>query len=229
MEEKEIDLKILFKYVLSKWYMVIIITILLFAGGYSLGMFENEVVPPSVTTQAKVLFVRESTNSGNKYYSFTDKDGLVSSLSTSTDNNGLSADYGAILSSKDTAVEALGDYDLDFIKNITCTSNGDTILVTYNGEDIEAERLNSLISVTNKKIEEIFGDKAWIIEAPNSIIHHVDNSLRYASIGALIGFAGTVVLFVMIYMLSDKIRSVKDLKDEYGANVLEVVNYDNRI
>ena len=101
-------------------------------------------------------------------------------------------------------------------------------MITYNGEDIEAERLNSLISVTNKKIEEQNYDLCeigenmtgfaqidgtdWILVSyiPKEIIYSDINVVRITMI--IICLVSVILLAVLIErVVSMVMRPVKEL------------------
>lgn len=222
-QNEEIDLLELFLLLLKKWKLLLLGLIV---GGVLAGGATYLKTP--VYQSESMLFILSKTTSITS----------VADLQLGTE---LSADFVVIATSKpviDTAIEQIKEetnvtLTREDVQNmISVTNKEDTrcLLITATSEDPElaCSVANAVTEATASQMASIMkSDPPTTVERAEVESTPVDNGLtKNAAVGAVIGFLIVAILFVVPFLLNDKIKTVEDVERYLETGVLGVIPLD---
>lgn len=222
-EEMEIDLLELFFLLLRKWKLLLLGLIV---GGVLAGGATYLKTP--VYRSESLLFVVSKTTS-------------ITSLADLQLGSELSADYIVIATSKpviDTAIEKVEDEhgvtlsraQVQSMINVTNKTDTRCLVITATGEDPEivCTLANAVTEATASQMASIMKtDPPTTVERAEVEKTPVDNGLKKnAAMGGMIGFLIVAVIFVVPYLLNDRIRTAEDVEKYLDAGVLGIIPLD---
>lgn len=222
-QNEEIDLLELFLLLLKKWKLLLLGLIV---GGVLAGGATYLKTP--VYQSESMLFILSKTTSITS----------VADLQLGTE---LSADFVVIATSKpviDTAIEQVKEETNvtltreDVQSMISVTNKADTrcLLITATSEDPElaCSVANAVTEATASQMASIMkSDPPTTVERAEVESKPVDNGLtKNAAVGAVIGFLIVAILFVVPFLLNDKIKTVEDVERYLDTGVLGVIPLD---
>ncbi len=222
-EEMEIDLLELFFLLLKKWKMLLLGLIV---GGVLAGGATYLKTP--VYQSESMLFILSKTTS-------------ITSVADLQLGSELSADFEVIATSKpviDTAIEKVREeHGVTLTREqvrsmITVTNKADTrcLLITGTSEDPElaCTLTNALTEATAEQMANIMkSDPPTTVERAEVATEPVDNGLKKnAAMGGMIGFLIVAIIFVVPYLLNDRIRTAEDVEKYLDTGVLGVIPLD---
>lgn len=222
-EELEIDLLELFFFLLKKWKLLLLGLVI---GGVLAGGFTYLKTP--VYQSESMLFILSKTTS-------------ITSVADLQIGSELSADFVVIATSKpviDTAIEKVkeeNDITLtrEQVQNmITVANKEDTrcLVITAISEDpkLACTLANAITEATASQMANIMkSDPPTTVERAEVADKPVDNGLmKKTALGAIIGFLIVAILFIVPFILNDRIKSVEDVEKYLDTGVLGVIPLD---
>ena len=222
-EETQIDLLELFFLLLKKWKMLL------------LGLIVGAVVAGGVTYMKTPLYQSETM------LYILSKTTSITSVADLQLGSALSSDFVVIATSKpviDTAIETVKKEEgvtltRDQVKKMVSVANKDdtrVLVITVTGEDPEivCSLTNALAEATASQMADIMkSDPPTTVERAEVAKTPIDNGMTSnVAKGALVGFLIVAVLFVVPFILNDKIRTVDDVEKYLDTGVLGVIPLD---
>ena len=221
----EINLKELFRYILSKFYVVLLILIAVVSVGEIYSIYLK--TPMYKSTTKLVLTSSEAEQSS------TLKNSDV------TLSNNLVKTYSEIVTSRNVLTKVISDLKLDMspeelASKISVSSVANTQLITVSVSDADAEMAQKIaddvakvfkseISTLYKMDNVQIVDKAQVANAPYNI-DFLKQTLQYLAAGLALGVG---VVLVMFY-LDNTVKNSKIVEDKVGLVVLGVVPTVNK-
>ena len=219
--EKEIDLLVLFKHLLKKWWIIVLAAVL--AGVLSLAYARFLVKPTYRSYFTAYVNNKQSRQTSD---SLTNSDILASQELVRT--------YSKILTGNTMlmkAAEALGDeYTYrDLAKMVKTQPQDDTELITVYvtaGTKEEAYKVCAAIESISPDMmaEKIKGSSMAIIDTTQMPdMRHSPSYTKYALIGTLIGGFAAILIIIIRYFLNDKVPDENALEERYKLPVVGVI------
>lgn len=219
-EEMEIDLLELFLFLLKKWKLLLVGLILgaLLAGGATM------LKTPQYQSEA-MLFVLSKTTS-------------ITSVADLQLGSALSNDFVVIATSKpvlDTAIEEVEETcnvtltrsQVLSMVSVTNEDNTRVLVITVTGEEPElvCTLANAITDATASQMASIMkSDPPTTIERAEVATSPIDNGLKKnVAMGAIIGFLIVAILYVIPYLMNDKINTAEDVEKYLETGVLGVI------
>ncbi len=215
----EIDLKELFRYFLSKFYIVLLVLIAVVSVGEIYSIYIK--TPLYNSTTKLVLTSAEESNS-----TITTSDVALS--------NNLVKTYSEIVTSRNVLAEVIANLKLDttpeaLASKVTVASVANTQIITISVSDANANKAqeiaNEIAKVFKAEIINLYKidnvqivDKAQVAQAPYNI-NMLKQTLQFFAIGLVLGVG---IVLVMFY-LDNTIKSSQVIEDKIGLVVLGVV------
>ncbi len=218
-KETEIDLMQLFKALLNKWIIILIVGIVCALVVFCYNKF---FVTPQYTSSTQIMVInRQSENS----ITATD----ITSASS------LSRDYVVIVTSSTVMDRVIADLNLDMTsaelsKKVTASIVSDTRQIRINVNDpdpIMAKQIaDSVAKASGTRISEIMSvsnmvqviDPGSLPTAPSS-----PNVTKYTLIAFVIGVIVTCVVIIIINIIDDKIKTSEDVEKYLNCSVLGII------
>ena len=218
----EVNIKELFRYVVSKFYIVLIILVAVVVAGE---VYATYLKTPMYKSTTK-LVLTSSENSSSTGSAITNSDVTLS--------NNLVKTYSEIVTSYDVLSKVIANLKLDtnpedLAKKISVSSVNNTQIITISVSDSGAENaqkianeiakafkaeISSLYKIDNVQIV----DKAQVADAPYNI-NILKQTLQYFAAGLALGVGAVLVMFY----LDNTIKNSKIVEDKVGLVVLGVV------
>ena len=215
---EEFNLKELFRYIVSKCYIVFAILILVVAGGL---VYSNYIKVPMYRSSTKLVLTSEAN---------------ATKITTSdvTLSNNLVKTYSEIIKSQDILNKVVNNLDLnmstDQLANkisVSSTTNTQLINVGVIDEDAaEAQRIASeLADVFKAEIARLYKidnvqivDKASLPSTPYNV-NQTKEIITFTAVGLVLGMATVAIKFYM----DNTIKNATTVEDRVGLTVLGVV------
>lgn len=222
-EELEIDLLELFFLLLKKWKMLLLGLII---GGVLAGGFTYLKTP--VYQSESMLFILSKTTS-------------ITSVADLQLGSELSSDFVVIATSKpviDTAIEKVkkeNDITLtreEVLDMVAVTNKEDTrvLVITATSEDPElaCTLANAVTEATASQMASIMkSDPPTTVERAEVEEKPVDRGLtKNTAVGAIIGFLIVAILYIIPFVLNDRIKSAEDVEKYLETGVLGIIPLD---
>ena len=216
-DEIEIDLKELFYVLLSKIWIIILVTALGFgiAAGYTLGF-----VKPVYSSTSMLYVMTKSTS--------------ITSLTDLQVGASLTKDYQVFIESRPVVDKVIEDLELDmtyeqFVSNLTVENPANTrfIYITVNHHDaymaktivdkltdVSAERMGTIMETEKPNV----ADYGHIPEHQTS-----PNVTKNSLIGAVLGFVLSAGIILVLHLMNDAINTTEDVERYLGINTLGII------
>lgn len=222
-EEMEIDLLELFFYLIKRWKQLLLGLIVggLLAGGFT-------VLKTPVYQSESMLYILSKTTS-------------ITSVADLQLGNALSSDFVVIATSKpvlDTAIEKVEDsmgVELtrkEVLEMINVTNKDDTrvLVITGTSEDpkLACELTNAVTEATASQMADIMkSDPPTTVERAEVEDEPVDKGLKKnAGIGAIVGLLIVAILYIIPFLLNDRIKTPEDVEKYLESGVLGSIPLD---
>lgn len=216
-EEIEIDLRELFYVLLSKIWIIILVTAL----GLGVSAVYTTAFIQPVYSSTSVLYVRSSSTS-------------ITSLTDLQIGSSLTQDYQVFINSRPVAERVIEELELDmsyaqFIRNISVENPTNTrfINITVNNHDAYMAKtiVDKLTDVSAEQMGDIMGtEKPRVADYGHIPEHQTSPSLtRNALIGAILGFILSVACIIVIHLMNDAIQTTEDVEKYLGINTLGLI------
>ena len=216
IQVEEIDALELFRYVIYKFYLVVIILLLTLIIG---NVYSKNIKEPLYKSYTTVVLVSET----EKY-----------TQSDLTLNKNLVTTYSNIIKSKTVLNKIIDNLKLDYsyqelynMVSVSGVSDTEIIKITVSSvNNKEAVAIaNAIVPVFSNEVERIYGienvgviDRAEESKKPYNI-NLVKENIVYSLIGFVVGLS---LVFVMYYF-DTTIKSVEEVEDKLGLTVLGVI------
>lgn len=216
-DEIEIDLKELFYVLLSKIWIIILVTALGFgiAAGYTLGF-----VKPVYSSTSMLYVMTKSTS--------------ITSLTDLQVGASLTKDYQVFIESRPVVDKVIEDLELDmtyeqFVANVSVENPANTrfIYITVNHHDaymaktivdkltdVSAERMGTIMETEKPNV----ADYGHIPEHQTS-----PNVTKNSLIGAVLGFVLSAGIILVLHLMNDAINTTEDVERYLGMNTLGII------
>lgn len=217
----EINLKELFRYILSKFYVVLLVLVAVVSVGEIYSIYLK--TPMYKSTTKLVLTASESTNTNT---AITNSDVTLS--------NNLVKTYSEIVTSYDVMSKVISNLKLDMAPEqlagkVSVSSVANTQIITISVSDADAEEAqkiaNEIAKVFKAEISTLYKmdnvqivDKAQKADAPYNI-NFLKQTLQYFAAGLALGIGAVLVMFY----LDNTVKNSKIVEDKVGLVVLGVV------
>ena len=215
---EEIDILDFIRYYLSKWYIVMIMLVVVLIGG---NIYTTKFRTPLYKSDTTVILVSEKDS--NNY-----------TQSDLTFNKNLVTTYSNIAKSKKVLNQVIKDLRLDYTygqlnNKVTVTSVDNTEIIKITVSDSSSKQAmmiaNSIVPVFSSEVERIYGienisvlDAAMVSDSPYNV-----NAMKENIIFTLAGILlGSMIIFV-IYYFDSSVKSVDMIEDKLGLTVLGMV------
>lgn len=218
-DDIEIDLWDLIGFLRSKIWFIIICGLL---AASIAGLFSKFLITPIYSSTTKLYIVNKSTS--------------LSSLSLSDLQLGtqLTKDYMVLVESRpvtEQVIENLGlDMEYEELLNILTISNpADTrileISVDYPDAFIAKEIVDEFAAVSSKRIATIMDIKEpAVVESGHTAVKPTSpHVMKNTVIGALIGLFISTIIFGVMYLMDDTIKSSEDIEQYLGLNTIGLI------
>jgi succinoglycan biosynthesis transport protein ExoP len=224
---KEIDLLDIGRAIWSKFWFVILLTLIGAALAFGI---TNFLIHPTYRSSFTVYVNNHSSNSENQVNSLNSGDTAASQTLAQT--------YASILKSRPVVEDAMDRISMntaydDIVDDITTEVDTDSQLVTLDVTMESAKEARNLARaiarVSPKYIANIVeGSSMKIVSSPILADKPYAPSIpKNTAIGAIIGFLLAVVIVVIRHLSDDRIKSVEELKAKFGFSVIGTIpNFD---
>ncbi|MCD7955131.1 MAG: Wzz/FepE/Etk N-terminal domain-containing protein [Lachnospiraceae bacterium] len=215
----EIDLKELFFALLSRWKLILLVTLI---GAVIVGAYHTFFVDSSYEAEA-IIYI-------------TSNDSVIS-LSDLQVSSQLTEDYAIIIKSRPVLNKVIEELELDMnykeLGQLVSVNNPDSthmIEITVVTDDLEMSRniVNSLLNASITQIYQVIGSgEPTIVDYSEAeAVEDVTPSLlRYIVMGALAGFVLACMFVVARVLMNTLIRTEEDIEKYLGMPVLASVPY----
>lgn len=214
---EELDLKDFLSYLTKKIWIVIFITVVVFAGGF---VYTNIIKKPVYSAKTDVVLISANGKEVNS--------------SDITMNNSLVKTYAEIVTSKDVMNKVAENLNLpmstdELINEVSTETATSTQLITITVTDHDANNsariANEVASVFKNKIKETYSidnisivDKAEVPNEPSNV-----NPAKEYAIYVIAGIALGVILVLILYTFDTSIKDSKTVEKKLGLSVAGVV------
>ena len=211
--DDEIDLLDLLKYILKRWIIVALCTVL---GMVTFGLYTKYMISP-VYSSSSLIYVRGST----------------SSITTLTDiqiGYYLTDDCEVILKSRPVLEKVIKDLDLGItyqqlssVITVTNDSGRNVLRITAKSHNPNVARdiANLVVKYGVDVIKEINTREQYIIEEAVANPSRVSPSMsRNVVIGGIAGFAISAGFFAILYLINDRISDAETIENKIGIPVI---------
>lgn len=216
-EEIEIDLRELFYVLLSKIWIIILVT--------ALGL--------GVAAGYTIAFIRPVYSSTSMMYVMT-KSTSITSLTDIQVGSSLTQDYQVFITSRPVVDKVIEELELDmsygeFVESVSVDNPTNTrfIYITVNNHDaymaktivdkltdVSAERMGTIMETEKPNV----ADYGHVPEGQTS-----PNLAKNAVIGAILGFVLAVGCIIVLHLMNDAIQTTEDVEKYLGINTLGLI------
>ena len=205
-DEIEIDLLELIRVILSKLWLVILVT--------ALGV--------GIAAAATIFFMKPIYKSTSTMYVLT-KSTSITSLADIQMGTQLTQDYMVVISSRPVLEKVIDNLGLDM--NYEGLKSFLEITVTNNDAFLAKKIVDEVADVSAAKMAEVMETQApnimdygTVPEAPSG-----PSLIKNSLIGAIVGFVLICGLLVLFYLLNDTIKTADDIEKYLGLNTLGLI------
>lgn len=223
----EINIKELFRYIMSKFYIVLIILVAVMAIGEIYSIYLKTPMYQSTTK----LVLTASESNANTNTAITNSDVTLS--------NNLVKTYSEIVTSRDVLSKVISNLKLDITPEnlsgkVSVSSVTNTQIISVTVSDANAEQAqqiaNEIAKVFKAEISTLYKmdnvqivDKAQVASAPYNI-NVLKQTLQYFAAGLALGIGAVLVMFY----LDNTIKNSQVVENKVGLVVLGVVPTVNK-
>lgn len=216
-DEIEIDLKEIFFLLVSKIWIIIAATLVCGIGAL---VFTKAFITPLYSSTSSIVVLSKSTS--------------LTSLADIQLSSQLTSDYEILINSRRVLEQVIDNMDLDMtyeeLRSITTVTNESdsrvlSITVTHEDRKLAMEIVNEIATVSCDKIAELMAttppnivDKGVLAERKTS-----PSTTKNTMVGAMAGFALSVIIIIVIYLMNDSIRTAEDIEKYLGLNTLGTI------
>ncbi len=219
-EDVEIDLREIFYLLRSKAVIILLVTILCGVGGFLGSRF---LITPKYSSTAKIYVLTKSD--------------MAISLTDLQIGTSLTSDYIELIESRPVMEEVITNLGLhmnykELLSIVAIDNPIDTrmlnITVTYTDAKVAKSIVDDLVRVVTKNIEKIMQvDKPTIVSPAYLEEQKVSPSnTKNAIIAAILAFCITAGLFILLYILDDKVKNSEDVTKYLGLHTLAMIPDD---
>ncbi len=219
-EEIEIDLAELFMTVASHWAAILLCTVLLATLGYSYGRF---MTTPQYSSTSVLYVLSKSTS--------------ITSVADLQVGSNLTNDYLQVIKARPVLERVIENLGLDMTcaqlsgkVEVTNKSNTRMLNITVKDADVRRAKMlaDEIADVSSAFIsEKMDQDPPTIIQYGYTDARAVSTSpARYALYCATIGFALSVAIIILQFLLNDKIMTPEELEKRTGLHALATLPMD---
>ena len=220
-DEKEIDLLALFRALLKRWQMILLVAM---CGAVLMLNYTEYMVKPKYTSTTKVYIM---TKYNSESSSVTTSDLSISAQFTE--------DYMDLVTSRTVIEGVISTLDLDYSyerlsKSVSAsaTSNSSRILnisVVDSDPKLAMDIANAIREMVSAQITETTGaDAVNVVEYANLPTSKTSPSLsKNCIIGFAVGFVIMAAIVVVEFLMDDSIKTVDDVEKYLGLNVLTTI------
>lgn len=216
-DEIEIDLKELFYVLMSKIWIIILVTAIGF--GVSVG-YTTLLVEPIYSSTSMLYVMTKSTS--------------ITSLTDLQVGSSLTQDYQVFIKSRPVVDKVIESLELDmnyeeFVSNVTVENPANTRFIYITVDHTDAYMAKTIVD----KLTDVSAERMGTImetEKPNVAdyghIPEVQTSpsvMKNSIIGALIGFVLAVGGILIIYLMNDAVNTTEDVERYLGLNTLGLI------
>lgn len=217
----EVNLKELFRYILSKFYIVVTVVVVIVLAGE---IYSTYLKTPLYRSTTKLVLT--SSQSDNSSTAVTNTDVTLS--------NNLVKTYSEIISSRGVLSKVISNLKLetsteDLSKKISVSSVANTQIISLTVTDadaVQAEKIaNEIAKVFKEEIVNLYRidnvqivDKAQVANSPYNV-NILKQTLQFLAVGFALGIG---IVLVMFY-LDNTVKSSHTVEDKVGLVVLGVV------
>ena len=214
----ELNLKELFRYIVSKFYVVLIVLAIVLAGGE---FYALAIKTPMYNSTTKLVLTEQKTNT-------------VITTNDVTLSNNLVKTYSEIVKSRDVLSKVIDELKLGMSVdqlaekiNVSSVTNTQLINVTVSDKDAEmAQKIaNSVAKVFKAEIVTLYKidnvqivDKATAATVPYNV-NYTKQTIEYA----LAGLAAGIGIVLLMFYLDNTIKNSQTVENKTGLVVLGVV------
>lgn len=216
-EEIEIDLKEIFFLLVSRIWIIVAATLVCGIGSL---IFTKAFITPLYSSTSTIVVLSKSTS--------------LTSLADIQLSSQLTSDYEILINSRRVLEEVIHTMKLDMtyeelrdIVSVTNESDSRVLSITVTHEDkvLAMEIVNEIADVSCEKIAELMAttppslvDKGVVADKKTS-----PSTTRNTIVGAFAGFALSVIIIIVIYLMNDSIRTAEDVEKYLGINTLGTI------
>ena len=216
-DEIEIDLKEIFFLLLNRIWIIVATTVVF---GVVAAVFTKAFITPVYSSQSMIYILTKTTS--------------LTSLADIQLGSQLTADYEVLIKSRPVLEKVIENLKLNLRydelgEKIVVTNDSDTrvLTITVNDPDknLAKEIVDELTDVGCARIAEIMGT-----DPPNIVDYgHVaevktsPSTTKNTLVGAFAGFALSVVIIIIIFLMNDAIKTAEDVERYLGINTLGTI------
>lgn len=225
-DETEIDLGEIFSVLMHRLWLILLVTVICGAAGYSVSRF---LIPEEFESTTQIYVLNRSDS---------DRGTVTSSdLQAGTQ---LTKDYASIITSRYVLENVIRSLNLDYsyeelAAHVDVTTPTDTRIVSITVTDQNPARAQRIADEIRKEASEHIQnvmdiDAVNVVEEANlPAVKSSPNNARNAAIAALIGLLVTVVIIVVRYIMDDTIKTQEDVNKYLGLSTLALIPLDEEI
>lgn len=210
----EINLKDLFFYLLKKSWIMILAGIIFAAGAR---YYTIHYVTPVYTSSAKL-------------YITSNKDGKVTTLTDLQIGTYLTKDYAILVKSRPVSEEVIKKLNLKissgFLSSLITVNTSDEsrvlqISVSYFDRDMVKKLVDTIAEVSSERMESIMGEQVNVLEGGyQPYWPSAPNVRKNTLLAGCFGILAAAVLFVILFLFNDSIRTAEDIEKYLGLTTL---------
>ena len=221
-DEIEIDLKQLFKVLLKKIWLILLVAILFAAGA---GFYTKRYMIPQYQSTSMLYILGKSSS--------------IVSLSDLQLGSQLTNDYLVLVESRPVVEEVIENLGLDMnyetmVKKISISNQADTriIKITVTDEDpVRAKDIaNEFAQVAKKRMAEIMAtDEPTVVEEGYVNDVPISPSLKKnCALAGILGAALVCMILIVIHLMNDTIKTSDDIDKYLGLATLGTIPMDGK-
>lgn len=216
-DEIEIDLKEIFFLLLSRIWIIIAATVVF---GVAAAIITKAFITPIYSSQSTIYILTKTTS--------------LTSLADIQLGSQLTADYEVLIKSRPVLEKVIENLKLDLRydelgEKVVVANEADTrvLTITVNDPDKELAKqiVDELTDVGCARIAEIMGT-----DPPNIVDYgHVaekktsPNTTKNTLAGAFAGFALSIIIIIVVFLMNDAIKTAEDVERYLGINTLGTI------
>ena len=216
-EEIEIDLRELFYVLLSRIWIIILVTAL---GLGIAAVYTTAFIQPVYSSTSLLWVVSKSTS--------------ITSLTDLQVGSSLTQDYSVFITSRPVVDRVIEELELDttyeeLVENVTVENPTNTRFIYITVDNHDAYMAKTIVDKLTDVSAEYMG-KVMETQPPNVADyghipeHQTSPSLtKNALIGAVIGFVLAVACIIVIHLMNDAIQTTEDVEKYLGINTLGLI------
>lgn len=218
-EEGTIDLMELFWAAVSRWKLLLLA---LLTGALLAGIYHTYMLTPTYQADSSIFI--------------TSNESIVS-ISDLQISSELTADYAAIIKSRNVLKQVIKDLDLDLnykqlanLVSVTNPTDSHIIQISVTCGDMELSRdiANALLNTGIERIYQVIGNSEPTVidySEAEAVMEVTPGFFKYAVMGALLGLIIACGLILVQFLTDTTIKTEDELRKQTGMPVLAVIPY----